>query len=135
MSTTDQLNWWMRYDPSFVGVFPLNKIPHLRRCASRALIINTQTDNLPGQHWIAVRTMWDRAWIYDPMASHPPPPALCHHLLIYCNIAFLYICNVAIQPPLTNTCGHHCVYFLYHNASAPSEQAVVQFINKIKDNE
>jgi hypothetical protein len=121
----------MRYDPTFVGVFPLNRIPHLRKKSNNGFIVNTQTDNLPGQHWIAVRTMLDRAWIFDPMASHPPPPALCHHLLLYCNISFLYVCKVSIQPALTLTCGHHCVYFLYHNLPALSENDVIQYINKL----
>jgi hypothetical protein len=122
----------MRYDPTFVGVFPLNKISHLRTKAS-AFIVNTHTDNLPGQHWIAVRTMWDRAWIFDPMSAHPPPPALCHHLLLYCNIAFLYVCKVSAQPPSTQTCGPHCIYFLYTGQSATSENDVIEFINKIDE--
>lgn len=130
MSTTAQLKQWMRHDPTFIGVYPLNKIPHLRS-GMKSFIINTHTDNLPGQHWIAVRSMWDRAWIFDPMAAHPPPPALCHHLLVYCNISFLYVSKVAAQPPSTQTCGHHCVYFLYNNVPAPSERVVLDYINKL----
>ena len=131
MTTTAQLTRWMRHDPTFVGVFPLNRIPHLNGKGAHTFIVNTQTDNLPGQHWIAVRNLWDRAWIFDPLASHPPPPALCHHLLLYGNIGFLYVSTLAAQPPDTLTCGPHCVYFLWHGVPAPSEKAVLEYINKL----
>ena len=132
MSTTDQLTRWMRNDPSFVGVFPLNRIPHLNSSVvMHGLIVNTQTDNLPGQHWIAVRILFDRAWIFDPLPLHPPPPTLCDHLLHHCNIRSLYICTLQVQPPTSQTCGHHCVYFLNMLQPAPSESAVLEYISKL----
>jgi len=130
MTTTEQLTRWMRHDPTFVGVFPLDKIPSLHG-KSHSFIVNTQTHNLPGQHWIAVRTVFDRAWIFDPLSSHPPPPSLCHHLSLYCNIYKLYVCRMSVQPPSSNTCGPHCVYFLYTGLPASSEYDVLEFINKL----
>ena len=120
----------MRKDATFVGVFPLNKLPPL--CGrSHTLIVNTHTDHPPGQDWIAVRTLFDRAWIFDPLAFHSPPPALCHHLLLYCHIAFLYVNTLPVQPPFTLTCGPYCVYFLYRGLPASSEKAVLEYINKL----
>ena len=133
MSTTEQLTRWMRKDPSFVGVFPLNKIPHLSTSSMYGLIVNTQTDNLPGQHWIAVRILFDRAWIFDPLAMQPPPSSLCDHLLQHCNVHTPYTCTLAVQPPTSQTCGHHCVYFLNMLKPAPSERAVVEYINKLDE--
>jgi len=75
-TTTEQLTYWMRHDPTFVGVFPLNSVPHLPSSKDYCFIGNTHTDNLPGQHWIAVRIVHDQAWIFDPMASLPSPSAL-----------------------------------------------------------
>ena len=42
-----------KYIPNFVGVFPLNKLPQALRAPAN-LIVNTDTHNLPGQHWLAV---------------------------------------------------------------------------------
>ena len=42
-----------KYIPNFVGVFPLNKLPQALRAPAN-LIVNTDTHNLPGEHWLAV---------------------------------------------------------------------------------
>ena len=42
-----------KYIPNFVGVYPLNKLPAALRAPAN-LIVNTDTHNLPGQHWLAV---------------------------------------------------------------------------------
>lgn len=42
-----------KYVPNFVGVFPLNKLPQALRAPSN-FIVNTDTHNLPGEHWLAV---------------------------------------------------------------------------------
>jgi len=105
-TTTEQLTLWMRHDPTFMGVFPLNCVPHLPPGkTNNCFIVNTHTDNLPGQHWIAVRLVYDQAWIFDPLASSPPPYALCHHLLAHCHIRVLHVCAVSVQPRNTLSCG------------------------------
>jgi len=42
-----------KYIPNFVGVFPLNKLPQALRAPAN-LIVNTDTHNLPGEHWLGV---------------------------------------------------------------------------------
>jgi hypothetical protein len=131
-TTTEQLTHWMRHDPTFAGVFPLNGIPHLPSSnKSCSFIVNTHTDNLPGQHWIAVRIVYDQAWIFDPLASLPAPSALCHHLLAHCHIRVLHVSPVSVQPANSLSCGQHCVYFLCTGAPALSEKSVHLFISKL----
>lgn len=130
MTTSTQLQHWMRYEPRFVGVFPLDRIPHLRR-GQHSLIVNTHSSNLPGEHWVAIRTMWDRAFVFDSLGSRLLPPSLCHHLLVYCNVAFVYLSDVCVQPANAITCGQHCVYFLYCMLPAPSEEALYDFIHEL----
>ena len=52
-----------KYIPNFVGVFPLNKLPQALSAPAN-LIVNTDTHNLPSQHWLAVS--------YQKMASSTP---------------------------------------------------------------
>jgi hypothetical protein len=136
MTTTQQLNrWMMRRDRTYLGAFALDKVPSFPPppCnTSVCFIVNTQTANLPGQHWIAVRCVLDRAWIFDPLASPlGPPPELCDHLLLHCQMTMLHFCKTMIQPLNTTTCGYHCVYFLLMNCGAPSESAATSFISKL----
>ena len=130
MTTTKQLNDWMhRHDATYVGTFSLNTVPALppSSSSSSSFIVNTQTENLPGQHWIAVRCIRDTAWIFDSLAF-PPLPTLCNHLLIHCHMKHLYQCKTVVQPPQTQTCGHHCVFFLLRNEAASSEEEVKSFV-------
>jgi hypothetical protein len=77
-----------------------------------------------------VRCIRDEAWIFDPLAL-PPPSALCNHLLLQCHINKLYLCKTQVQPSLTQTCGHHCVFFLLTNTAAPSESVVKSFVENL----
>jgi len=130
MTTMSQLNHWMRKDASYVGTFSMNRIPHLPPRLTSSFIVNTDSHNLPGQHWIAVRMIQDHAWIFDPLA-YPPPPTLCQHLLFHCHIRVIHICSIPVQPRNTVSCGQHCIYFLYVNLPAPSEYAVHQFVSAL----
>ena len=128
-TSTYQLTHWMRHDPTFIGVFSLDMMPHLNK-PRWSLIFNIQTRNLPGLHWIAVRCHYDQAWVYDPLGQLPPSE-LCHHLTQHCFIHDIHVSNVAYQLPNTLSCGQHCVYFLYHSVPAPSEQAAYSFVKNL----
>jgi hypothetical protein len=132
MTTTNQLNEWMvRHDPTYLGAFPLDKIPRVPPGRySYCFIINTQTHNLAGQHWMAVRCLASEAWVFDPL-SFPPIPELCNHLLSHCHIIQLHFCKTSVQPLSSNTCGQHAVYFLLKGEGAPSEQMLKSVISKL----
>ena len=52
---TDEINYLgKKYVPHFVGVFPLNKMPSVLPRVGANFIVNTDTHNLPGEHWLAV---------------------------------------------------------------------------------
>ena len=86
MTSTRQLNHWMRKDPTYLAAYSLNSLPHLPPSViGYGLIVNTHPSNLQGQHWIAVRVIHDQAWVFDPLA-YPTPPELCRHLLTYCHV-------------------------------------------------
>ena len=131
MTSTEQLNDWLRdRDPTYIGTFSLNTVPPMSPNSLFSFIVNTHTVNLPGQHWIAVKSYLGKAWIFDPLAM-PPPPPLCNHLLLQCHVNELHICKTEVQSPLTQTCGHHCVYFLLMHKAAPSETVVKLFVNSL----
>jgi len=131
MTSSSQLQRWMRFEPHFIGVFALDRLPSLPIATNyHSFIVNTHTHNLPGEHWIACRIVHDHAWIFDPLA-YPPLIHLCQHLIQNCHVNHLNTYSESpIQAPHTWTCGEHCVYFLYHLAPAPSEGSVINFINK-----
>ena len=99
----------MKYHPFFQGVFPINKIPKLRTIPT-AFVVNNQTANLPGQHWIAVWVSEKmKGEVFDPMGMIPPP-----RLQLWMNKnTWRWIYNAAqIQRPLSEDCGWLCVNYL-----------------------
>lgn len=127
MTTTQQLNQWMRHDPTYLGAFSLDTLPTMLPEVV-SFIVNTHTHNLPGQHWMAVRRIQQDVWIFDPLAF-PPVPELCNYLLSQCTN--LHISRVSAQPAQTQTCGQHCVYYLYNTRAAPSELIVKSFVSSL----
>ncbi len=130
MTDTEQLDHWMRHEPSYLGAFALDQLPALRPPQkNHCFIVNTQTSNLPGQHWVAVRVRYGSAWIFDPLAQ-PPMAELCDHLRHRVGfIHSLYLCKTKVQPSGSQTCGPHCVYFLYTFEAAASESLVLSFVH------
>lgn len=96
----------------FLGTFPLDKLPPLIRAGDK-FITNTQTANLPGEHWIAVSYKTNGiVYAFDPLGMYYPSH-LVNHLFRYCvGCVSVKFNRVTYQNPLANTCGLHCLMFL-----------------------
>ena len=93
----------------FLGVFPLDRIPY--NCILQygsCYITNTQTSNLPGQHWIAIYAN-KMIHVFDPLGAHYPP-----YLVRRLQSSGRPICYhwEPIQDPNSTTCGQHCLIWL-----------------------
>lgn len=94
----------------FVGVFPLDRLPRYLRMGSR-LIVNTDTHNLPGQHWIGV--IFDQNGMikaFDPLGFFYPP-ALREYLRRQ-RARKLWFNHIMYQKPGEATCGIHVLNWL-----------------------
>lgn len=96
---------------NFIGVFPLNQLPppsSYRR--PFCFIVNTDTANLPGKHWIAVSFAKNgivRA--FDPLGVYYPA-MLCDYLArSNRRVSFNH---VMYQDPTSRLCGQHCLRWL-----------------------
>jgi len=107
---TDQLvHYGRKLVKNFIGVFPLNKLPKAIRPTSR-FIVNTDTDNLPGTHWIAVSyEQGGIALVFDPLGLFYPYK-LANYLANHARIVFF---NYHMyQSPTEENCGQHCIAWL-----------------------
>ena len=97
-----------KYIRNFVGVFPLDKLPR-HVCAPGSLIVNTDTHNLQGQHWIALHYGTLVVYAFCPLGFYYPR-ILCEQLhksgkkVVYNRTMY--------QKPWETTCGLHCLAFL-----------------------
>ena len=100
--------------PNFDGVYAINQLP-LTHKRSYVMVINTDPDNLPGKHWIAVIVRSDKeAFVFDPLGF--PAPLKLQHWFIKRNIR--WTCNTRqVQSSLSTLCGYFCIYFLWFATS------------------
>lgn len=104
----------------FLGVVPCDYLPKapLRKLPS-AVIINTDISGLPGQHWLAIYINEDGVGcFFDSFGNKPDHnrfPVFIKTFLTL-NSKEIQHSNVQVQDFSSDTCGQHCVFFLYHMA-------------------
>lgn len=101
-----------KYVKDFVGVFPLDKLPHHITPISR-LIVNTDSHKLSGRHWIALS--YENGGIvlaFDPFGWYYPP-TLIARLHSNPSVQRVIYNTTMFQSPLEKTCGLHCIRFLH----------------------
>lgn len=96
--------------PSFDGVYPINDLPANHKKTYK-MIVNTDPDNLPGQHWIAVLVReGNEGFVFDSF-GYPPPLELQHWLNLR---KIRWTSNSRrVQSENSLLCGHFCIYFLW----------------------
>lgn len=122
ITTGGQLSYWMRKKSDFKGIYSR----HQRRIPLQgSFIINTDSANLPGKHWIAVKRTPRATYIFD-AASWIPNRSICRQLFggdIYYN-------STHTQNLSDTNCGQHCVFWLYNDYPASSDEQACTYINK-----
>jgi len=103
----------------FQGCFPCDRPPPQITRLPSVLIINLDSQNSGGSHWIALIYTKGRKVIYFDSLALPISKCISNHFLK--NFSVLKNVN-PYQSPLAKTCSHHCislVYFLSLNYSFP----------------
>lgn len=101
--------------PRFIGVYPLDKIP-LHICPPCCFIVNTDTHNLGGKHWLAISyENGGIVYAFDPLGLYYPPLLVNKlHRIPFSKIIY----NTRMyQLPWEKTCGLHCLTFLKFRAN------------------
>lgn len=131
MLSSIDIKKWMINEPSFVGVFPINELPKVSDSHSEVkFIVNTDSANLPGMHWIAVwRKPQGKAEIFDSYAIYPPA-----EVQLWCNAncsqGWQYN-SWCIQSPTSRLCGFYCCLFLTMRAKFSTMSDCVGYLAKI----
>lgn len=76
-------------------------------------IVNLDSENGLGTHWVAYKKMADVSFIYDPMGNLTPLPELVYYLNKNCNRCGIFCNHDRHQFTLYN-CGDLCLKFLYN---------------------
>lgn len=110
MNTLELKHLGLNSVPNFIGVFPIDHVPN-SKLRQYSFIVNNQSSNLPGQHWIAVSIKNRHAYIFDPLGMPPPyqlTKSLHGHEIKYNTVQY--------QPANSNLCGQFALSFLINNS-------------------
>lgn len=128
MPTTTTLLYQMSKDllpASFKGVFARDELPK-RMLRHQMFILNTDTSNLQGTHWVAVIVRHGEGYYFDSL-GFTPPLMVIHWLNKYCN---KWTCNTRqIQTNFSQTCGYFCIQFLYYASVLMQDTAFKDIVN------
>ena len=132
MLSSSDISEWMKGDANFLGVFALNNLPSVgvpARPKEIKIIVNTDTDNLPGTHWIAVIRHCDgHAEIFDSFGLYPPA-----RIQLWCNkYCTRWTYNTKMIQALDSTlCGAYCCLFLLSREKFSTLDACVGYLSQI----
>ena len=95
-------------DKDFGGTCSIDSIPQYIN-EDTAIIINTHSRNLPGEHWIAVYRKGKLFNIFDPLGFYYPSKIIAHFRErgnVKCN-------KVHYQPINSKICGELCLIWIF----------------------
>lgn len=100
----------------FLGVYPIDHLPVLQNITRIrfGFIVNSDTANLPGKHWIAIALFPDegRGEVFDSFGQNPPN-RIRAWMEKNCPRGWMYNEHF-IQGPFTTLCGAYCLFYLYN---------------------
>ena len=95
----------------FMGVFARDGLPEKIADYPCSLIINTDTKNLPGKHWVAIFVSSYKEGEYFDSFGHEPP----QDVAIWMNkvtLKWKQINSKLLQNPLSVSCGKFVLFFV-----------------------
>ena len=114
----------------FCGVWASDQLPLLTRSFTPPsyFIVNTHKGHQPGEHWLSLTLEEDGTGTFFDSFGFAPDfnyyPRSILQFLENRSSKILYH-NLQLQNPLSDACGQHCVYYLYHRACGLSFQQVL----------
>lgn len=117
----------------FRGVYAADRVPKTKLRRQRrwwCCVANTDPHDRPGQHWVAFVFDADAACEYFdpygmPLETYPALYKRMRHVAASSSI------SSPVQPPLSSTCGHFCIYYLCCRSRGVSPASIVTRLQAI----
>ena len=108
----------------FIGVFPRDALPKGIVSYPCSLIINTDTKNLPGKHWVAVYiSSYKEGEYFDSFGREPS-----QDIALWLNkftIKWKKVNSVILQNPLSTSCGQFVLFYVNEQSLVRSHFYIV----------
>ena len=115
LTTLDMQQFIARYadqntKKAFLGIFPIDHLPQTIPHLPILFIVNTNTCNLPGQHWkVIFVSKQGIGEVFDPLAT---PITLALQCWLNEHTKRWTLSKLTLQNPLSPTCGGYALYYI-----------------------
>jgi hypothetical protein len=100
------------FQKGFCGVLAINQLSHFKvKTRPCAFIVNTDNENLPGEHWFSIYIPEKGIVEYFDSYGHPPMNKEVYHFLTKITEKWNYN-SKRLQNDYSSTCGKYCVIYL-----------------------
>ena len=119
---------------AFIGVFPIDHLPKRLPALPALFIINTNTSNLPGQHWKAVYISKNHyGELFDSLAV---PVSIKMQQWMNKHAQRWISSKLTLQNPLSPSCGGYVLYYVMTRLNYKSLKACIKpFSKNVFDND
>ena len=120
----------LSYDKHFMGCFASNQLPSFPSSFPKSMIINTDTANSSGEHWVALVLKKKCCFYFDSFGL----PVMNNNILNFLsdNYKKFTYTNVCIQSASSDYCGKFCIAFINHVHSKYSYDTFIKQFNFVK---
>lgn len=119
---------------AFLGVFSINQLPRKLPHLPALFIINTNTSNLPGQHWKAIYVSKNgEGEVFDSLVS--PVSLMLNHWMNEFTRKWT-VSSTVLQNPLSPSCGAYVLYYVMSRLNYSSlKSCIAPFSTDVFDND
>ena len=119
---------------NILGVFAANRIP--KRISSGGVIVNTDDDRKPGQHWVAI--YYDgsgKGKFFDSYGRSPETYGAHFVSNILANSSSFIYNLVRLQNDISDVCGQFCLFYLMHRLRREEMKDIVKRFDNYPNND
>ena len=112
MTSSFDINVYLKDVPYFMGCFPLDKLPIIDDHLPKSIIVNTHPAHGVGEHWIGIVMTKRNCFYFDSFGWPVIEMNIKKYLSkYYQKVVYSDIC---IQHVMSEKCGEFCVGFVKH---------------------
>ena len=125
--------------PNFVGIFAEDELKQCHIVKFPAfIIVNIDSSNQPGSHWICLRIGRIDVEIFDSLGFCPNLwvnfPTNLFQFLSYYSLSHNILISPVLQPPNTVYCGLFAVYFIQFRQTHTFSTCISRFSRRLEQN-
>ena len=103
--------------PNFIGCFAENELENLSLGSLPCyVIVNLDSDRMPGSHWMAIGVFKDSLEIFDSLGFNvlnwPRVPSCLLRFLHRLSLFRTVLCSKRLQPDRSVLCGFYCILYI-----------------------